>query len=80
MLTLKDLRPGDCARVLRCCGTGSIFQRLCEMGFVEGAPLRMVRFAPLGDPIEIELTDYHLSLRKAEAGMIEVEREHRRSG
>ncbi|MBI4605560.1 MAG: ferrous iron transport protein A [Planctomycetes bacterium] len=73
-LTLKDLQPGDEARVLRCSGDGAVFQRLCEMGFVEGAPLRMVRYAPFGDPVEVELSHYHLSLRKAEAGMIEVER------
>ncbi len=77
MVTLKDLQPGDHARVLRCRGTGAIFQRLCEMGFVAGAPVRLVRFAPLGDPLEVELTDYHLSLRKSEAGMIEVERDIR---
>ena len=74
-LTLKDLRPGDRARVVTCRGSGSTFQRLCEMGFIEGAPLRLVRLAPLGDPMEVELSDYHLSLRKAEAGMIEVVRE-----
>jgi len=79
-VTLKDLRPGERARVLCCRGSGSVFQRLCEMGFIEGAPLRMVRYAPLGDPIEVELSDYHLSLRKAEAGMIEVEREGRACG
>ena len=75
MLTLRDLKPGDKARVLQCHGRGSTFQRLCEMGFVEGARLRVVRFAPLGDPLEVELTDYHLSLRRTEAGMIEVARE-----
>lgn len=73
-LTLKDLRPGEKGRVLRCSGAGSIFQRLCEMGFVEGASLRLVRYAPFGDPLEVELSDYHLSLRKAEASMIEIER------
>lgn len=74
-LTLKDLRPGDRARVISCHGSGSTFQRLCEMGFIEGTLLRLVRFAPLGDPIEVELSDYHLSLRRAEAAMIEVARE-----
>jgi ferrous iron transport protein A len=75
MLTLNDLKPGDRARVLGCRGEGSIFQRLCEMGFVEGALLRLVRYAPFGDPLEVELSDYHLSLRRAEAVLIEVERQ-----
>jgi len=74
MTTLNDLKPGDEARVLSCRGDGRIFQRLCEMGFIEGTPLRFVRQAPLGDPVEVELHGYHLSLRRAEAAMIEVER------
>lgn len=73
MRTLKDLRPGDRGRVKQLYGEGSVFQRLCEMGFVEGTPLRVVRFAPLGDPLEVEIHGYHLSLRRAEASMIEVE-------
>jgi len=73
-LTLGDLRPGDRARVRSCVGEGPTYQRLCEMGFVEGAPLRLVRCAPFGDPVEVELRDYHLSLRRAEAAMIQVER------
>jgi Fe2+ transport system protein FeoA len=73
-LTLNDLKPGERARVQGCLGDGAIFQRLCEMGFVEGAPLRLVRYAPFGDPLEVELHDYHLSLRRAEAAMIEVVR------
>ena len=75
MITLKELKPGERGRVLRLTGSGSIFQRLCEMGFVEGAPLRVVRYAPFGDPMEIELSDYHLSLRRAEAGLVEVEKQ-----
>lgn len=73
-LTLSDLKPGERARVQSCLGEGATFQRLCEMGFVEGASLRLVRYAPFGDPLEVELHDYHLSLRKAEASMIQVER------
>ncbi len=73
-MTLSELKPGERARVQTCLGDGPVYQRLCEMGFVEGAPLRLVRFAPFGDPVEVEIFDYHLSLRKAEAAMIEVER------
>ncbi|HVR74120.1 MAG TPA: FeoA family protein [Planctomycetota bacterium] len=74
MLTLMDLKPGERAEVRKCLGEGSIFQRLCEMGFVEGALLRLVRYAPLGDPLEVEIHGYHLSLRKAEAAKILVDR------
>jgi len=73
MTTLNDLRPGEEARVVKCLGEGRVFQRLCEMGFVEGVSLTFVRQAPFGDPVEVKLTDYHLSLRRAEAAMIEVE-------
>jgi Fe2+ transport system protein FeoA len=74
MLTLKDLKPGDRAHVNRCLGNGAVFQRLCEMGFVPGARLRLVRRAPLGDPIEVEIESYHLSLRRAEAALVAVDR------
>lgn len=78
--TLKELKPGERARVVRLTGDGAVFQRLCEMGFVEGAALRFVRSAPFGDPVEVELSDYHLSLRRVEAAMIEVRREEPASG
>lgn len=74
MLTLKDIRPGESARVRSCHGEGAVFQRLCEMGFIPGAFLRVVRLAPFGDPMEVEIQSYHLSLRKAEAAMVQVER------
>ena len=73
MKLLSHLVPGERAHVLSCDGHGATFQRLCEMGFVEGAPLRVVRFAPLGDPMEVEIQSYHLSLRRAEAQMVRVE-------
>ena len=57
-----------------CRGEGCAFQRLCELGFVPGAEVRVVRYAPLGDPMEVEIHGYHLSLRRAEAAMVEVER------
>jgi ferrous iron transport protein A len=73
-LTLNDLKPGERALVQRCVGRGAVFQRLCEMGFVEGSRLRLVRHAPFGDPIEVELEGCHLSLRRAEAAMVLVNR------
>ena len=73
MKNLSHLVPGDQARVRGCHGEGAVFQRLCEMGFVEGAELRVVRLAPLGDPMEVEIQNYHLSLRRSEAQMVHVE-------
>jgi Fe2+ transport system protein FeoA len=70
--TLDQLRPGMRARVVRLSATGSIAQRLSEMGLIEGTDVRLVRFAPLGDPLEIEIQDYFLSLRKAEARLVEI--------
>ena len=72
MTTLDQLRPGARASIERVVATGPVGQRLAEMGLIEGAQLRLVRTAPLGDPIEIELQDYFLSLRKAEARCVEV--------
>lgn len=72
-MTLEDIKPGKRARVTHCLGDGPIFQRLCEMGVVEGAELRVVRFAPFGDPMHVALRDFHLSLRRSEARMIHVE-------
>jgi len=72
MTTLDQLRPGARARVTRLAADGVLGQRLGEMGLVEGATIRVVRAAPLGDPLEIELQDYLLSLRRAEARCVEV--------
>jgi Fe2+ transport system protein FeoA len=75
MKRLSDLTPGTRARVLRINPTGSPGQRLLEMGLISGVRFEVVRFAPLGDPIEIKLHGYHLSLRKKEAESVEVELE-----
>ena len=72
MRTLDQIRPGSSARITRLKVDGPIGQRLAEMGLIEGALVRVVRTAPLGDPLEIQLEDYSLSLRKAEARCVEV--------
>jgi len=54
-------------------GSGPLHQRLLEMGLFEGTDVEVVRFAPLGDPMEILVQGYHLSLRKSEAALVEVE-------
>lgn len=69
--TLRDMGPGDRGVVLGWPG-GDPPVRLMEMGLLEGTEFEVVRLAPLGDPINIRIRGYHLSLRKDEAGRIEV--------
>jgi Fe2+ transport system protein FeoA len=72
MTTLRDLKPGERGVVVGwAAGTPPI--RLLEMGVMEGTEIEVVRLAPLGDPIQIKLRGYHLSLRKQEAEQIEIE-------
>lgn len=73
MRTLDELRPGESGVVMALRGDGAIHQRLQEMGVIEGAQVELVRLAPLGDPIEILVQGYHLSLRKSEAALVELD-------
>jgi len=69
---LPDLRAGQKARV-RSVGPGPLRRRLMELGFVSGTPVRVVRYAPFGGPMEVELHGYHVSLRRSEAVAILVD-------
>lgn len=71
-VSLDLLPPGASARVLSVGGSGAVARRLMEMGVVPGAPVRVVKFAPLGDPLEVRVRDYHLALRRNEAQTILV--------
>ncbi len=71
--SLKDLSPGEKARITRVSGRGFTHRRLLDMGIVPGSTVEMERVAPLGDPIEVMIKGYHLSLRKEEASHIFVE-------
>lgn len=73
MRTLDKLKPGESGVVVTLHGEGAVQQRLLEMGVIEGAEVEMVRRAPLGDPLEIIVQGYHLSLRKAEAKLVELQ-------
>ena len=72
MLTLDKLEVGQLAYVLSLAGDDSVTQRLTEMGLFEGEEVEIVGFAPLGDPMEIRLRDYCLSLRREEAARVRV--------
>jgi ferrous iron transport protein A len=71
-LTLARLPAGARARVVAINGSGVIARRLMEMGVVPGAPVRVIKVAPLGDPMEVRVRGYHLALRRSEAETISV--------
>ncbi len=71
-VTLDSLPAGASGRVAAVRGSGPVARRLLEMGVVPGAPVRVVKFAPLGDPLEVRVRDYHLALRRSEAETISV--------
>lgn len=73
MRTLKDVKIGDYAKVVKLHGEGAVKRRIMDMGITKGAYIYVRKVAPLGDPIEVTVRDYELSLRKADAEMIEVE-------
>lgn len=73
MRTLKELKVGESCRVVKVHGEGAVRRRIMDMGITKGTQLRVIKFAPLGDPIEITVRGYELMLRKADAEMVEVE-------
>ncbi len=70
---LNELKKGDHGKVVKISGSGAVYQRLMDMGLVSGSEVEMQRAAPLGDPIEVRVKGYNLSLRKSEAACISVE-------
>jgi len=70
---LKELKPGEKGKVVKITGTGPIYHRILDMGIVKGTQIELERVAPLGDPVEVCIKGYHLSLRKDEAANIHVE-------
>jgi len=71
--TLKKVKPGTTVRVTKIGGIGPVKRRIMEMGITKGVELYVRKVAPLGDPMEIAVRGYELSLRKADAELIEVE-------
>ncbi|RKY37169.1 MAG: hypothetical protein DRP78_01850 [Candidatus Omnitrophota bacterium] len=71
--TLSQLSPGDQAKVVKVAGAGLLKRKILDMGIINGVDIKVERVAPLGDPIEIMVRGYHLSLRKQEAVNIYVE-------
>ena len=73
MKTLKDVKVGQTAVVRRLNGEGAIKRRIMDMGITPGTAVKVIKTAPLGDPVEINVRGYELSLRKEEAARIEVQ-------
>ena len=73
MKTLKDIKIGETATIVKLHGEGAVKRRIMDMGITKGVELYVRKVAPLGDPLEIYVRGYELSLRKADAEMIEVE-------
>ena len=73
MKTLKDVAVGETAKVVKINGEGKVKRRIMDMGITKGVEIYVRKVAPLGDPIEITVRGYELSLRKDDAEMIEME-------
>jgi ferrous iron transport protein A len=72
-MTLKNVKPGTTVTVAKLTGSGPVKRRIMEMGVTKGVELTVRKVAPLGDPIEVTVRGYELSLRKTDAELIEVE-------
>ena len=75
MKTLRDVPVGGNAKVVKLHGEGAVKRRIMDMGVTKGVDVHVRKVAPLGDPIEVSVRGYELSIRKADAEMIEVEQE-----
>ena len=73
MRTLRQVKKGESVKVVKLHGEGAVKRRIMDMGITKGVEILLRKVAPLGDPIEITVRGYELSLRKADADMIEIE-------
>lgn len=71
-MTLRDVSVGQTVKVTRLNGDGPVKRRIMDMGITKGVEVYVIKVAPLGDPVEVTVRGYELSLRKADAEMIEV--------
>lgn len=73
MKTLKEAKMGETVRIVKLHGAGAVKRRIMDMGITKGIDVYVRKTAPLGDPVEITVRGYELSLRKADAEMVEIE-------
>ena len=72
MKTLNELKVGETAKIIRLNGEGAVKRRMMDMGLTKGTEVTVRKVAPLGDPIELTVRGYELSIRKSEAATIEI--------
>lgn len=72
-MTLREVTPGSAVKVTKLTGEGPVKRRIMDMGITKGVDIFVRKVAPLGDPVEVTVRGYELSLRKADAEMIEVQ-------
>lgn len=72
-MTLREVTPGSTVKVTKLTGEGPVKRRIMDMGITKGVDIFVRKVAPLGDPVEVTVRGYELSLRKADADMIEVQ-------
>ncbi|MBO7631314.1 MAG: ferrous iron transport protein A [Lachnospiraceae bacterium] len=73
MRTLREAKIGDAVKVIKLHGEGAVKRRIMDMGITKGVVVYVRKVAPLGDPVEVTVRGYELSLRKADAEMVEIE-------
>jgi ferrous iron transport protein A len=73
MNTLRNAAIGSTVRVVKLHGEGAVKRRIMDMGITKGVEIKVIKVAPLGDPMEVTVRGYQLSIRKADAAMVEVE-------
>ncbi|NLC96221.1 MAG: ferrous iron transport protein A [Erysipelotrichaceae bacterium] len=73
MKTLNEVKIGDSAKVIKLHGEGATKRRIMDMGITKGTDIKVIKVAPLGDPLELNVRGYSLSIRKSDASLIEVE-------
>ncbi|HDL03245.1 MAG: hypothetical protein DRP46_09130 [Candidatus Zixiibacteriota bacterium] len=71
-MSLNDLKPGQSGKVISVAGQGAIRRRLLDLGIRSGETIKMIKAAPLKDPLEISLGNGHISIRRSEAALIEI--------
>ena len=72
-MTLKEAKVGSTVKITKIGGSGAIKRRIMDMGLTKGVAVHLRKVAPLGDPVELTVRNYELSIRKADAEMVEVE-------
>ena len=72
-MNLREARVGETVKVVKVHGEGPVRRRIMDMGITKGQAIKVIRVAPLGDPMEVTVRNYQLSVRKADAEMVEVE-------